>query len=98
LLSGQELADHLLHVSVACTCTHHQESFLGLCMLLHLLLHLFLIEFTPSLLDEELSAHLSLILVLRLVLGLLPNLVLIQFSVVTLLDGVLFVFDRGIEC
>lgn len=98
LISRQEFADHLLYIGVTCAGSHHQEGSLGLRVFLHLLLHLLLVEFAPSLLNEELGLQLGLILIFALVLGLLPDFVLIQLSIVTLLNRFLLVLNGGVKC
>jgi len=64
LLSGQELGNHLLNVSIANRSPNLLKHFLKIMELFHLTFHLLFEEFAPQLLDTKVCSELNLILIL----------------------------------
>lgn len=97
LLPAQELADHLLDVRVASAGPHPHESLLDVSVSIHLAFHLALEVLRPDLLTEELLLLFLFVLVTRIILGFLTDGVLVDLTLVALLNRVLFVLDRQVE-
>lgn len=97
LLPGQELGDHLLHVSIAGRGSDLLEGFLEIVELFHLTFHLLFEEFAPQLLDTKVRSELYLILILVFVGSCFGDFRLSFYTVHSLLESLFLVLNTKLE-
>ena len=97
LLSGQELGNHLLNVSIASRSPDLLERFLKITELFHLTFHLLFEEFAPQLLDTKVCSELNLISILVFIFSRFGDFWLSFYSVHSLLESLFLVLNTKLE-
>jgi hypothetical protein len=97
LLSGQELGNHFLNISITSRSSDFLERFLKIMELFHLTFHLLFEELAPQLLDTKVGSELYLILILVFVGSCFGDFRLFFYTIHSLLESLLLVLNTKLE-
>ncbi len=97
LFACQKLHNHFFDIWIASAGAHLLECLFSLSVMLHFSVHALLEIVRPGHLNVKSVAHLQLILIFTFILSSFSDLVLTESAVVSLLDGLFLVFDRGVQ-